>query len=215
MTTMFPVDEKCAVCGAVQEFMAIGSTNAFGSPDLDLRPPQMQRGTMPQWIQECPVCGYVSGSISDKKGKVTKKWLASEEYRNCDGIEFRSFLAERFYKFYKISLLNKKTKSAFFAILHAAWACDDARDRKNAVRCRNLAVPLADRLLAEKGENTDNLKLMKTDILRRSGHFETLLAEYAGCKFNNDIMDKILAFQLKKAAQKDVKCYTVKQAVEG
>ncbi|MBR4908658.1 MAG: hypothetical protein IKZ43_06585 [Acidaminococcaceae bacterium] len=48
MTTMFRQKYKCAVCGAEQEFYGIASTNSFGSPDLDLRPPEMQRSTMEQ-----------------------------------------------------------------------------------------------------------------------------------------------------------------------
>ena len=57
--------------------------------------------------------------------------------------------------------------------------------------------------------------LIKADLLRRSGQFETLLAEYASRHFENEIMNKVLAFQLAKAAEKDTACYTVQYAVEG
>jgi len=60
----------------------------------------------------------------------------------------------------------------------------------------------------------DNLLLMKTDLLRRSGQFETLLSEYASRSFKNEIMSKVLAFQLAKAAEKDTACYTIRDAVE-
>ena len=55
---------------------------------------------------------------------------------------------------------------------------------------------------------------MKTDLLRRSGQFETLLTEYASQSFKNDIMNKVLAFQLAKAAEKDDACYTIQDAVD-
>ena len=55
---------------------------------------------------------------------------------------------------------------------------------------------------------------MKTDLLRRSGQFETLLTEYASQSFKNDIMNKVLAFQLAKAAEKDDACYTIQDAVK-
>ena len=55
---------------------------------------------------------------------------------------------------------------------------------------------------------------MKTDLLRRSGQFEMLLSEYASRNFKNEIMNKVLAFQLAKAAEKDDACYTVEDAVK-
>ena len=230
MTTMYEHSRKCAVCGAVKTYYEIGSTNSFGSPDLDLRPPQMQRGTMGEWIQQCPACGYVSGTIDQDPGKVTKKWLKSEAYTHSDEIDFMSGLADRFYKFYKISFLNENTEKAFFALLHAAWACDDCEDTANAVRCRSMAIPLLDQVTEElsSGQSDpdedgcednsgkiDNLLLIKADLLRRSGQFETLLSEYSSRHFKNEIMNKVLAFQLAKAAEKDTDCYTVKEAVGG
>ncbi len=226
MTTMYEQSRKCAVCGEAKTYYEIGSTNSFGSPDLDLRPPQMQRGTMGEWIQQCPACGYVSGRIDNDPGKVTKKWLKSKAYTHSDGIDFRSGLADQFYKFYKISLLNENTERAFFALLHAAWACDDCEDTANAVRCRSMAVPLLNQVTEEltsgqgdpeedDSDKKDNLLLIKADLLRRSGQFETLLSEYASRHFENEIMNKVLAFQLAKASEKDTACYTVQYAVEG
>ena len=230
MTTMFRETYTCAVCGAEKEFYGIASTNSFGSPDLDLRPPQMQRGTMSHWIQKCPRCGYVSGSISDDPANVTKEWLKSEAYIHSDGVKFQSGLADQFYKFYKICLLNEKTERAFTALLHAAWACDDSEDEENAAHCRRMAIPLLNKVIEETAaggehpeeddcedgsDKKDNLLLMKADLLRRSGQFETLLSEYASRSFKNDIMNKVLAFQLAKAAEKDTSCYTVEEAVKG
>ena len=42
-TTLGRIDVTCTVCSAKSEQTVIGSTNAFGAPDLDLRPPEMQR----------------------------------------------------------------------------------------------------------------------------------------------------------------------------
>lgn len=39
-------NNKCAVCGKESEQITLASTNTFGSPDLDLRPPEMKRSTM-------------------------------------------------------------------------------------------------------------------------------------------------------------------------
>ena len=57
MTTQSAEECTCAVCGRVSMQGVIMSTNAFGSPDLDLRPPPMERFTIDHWVQECPHCG--------------------------------------------------------------------------------------------------------------------------------------------------------------
>lgn len=64
MTTLYEEKARCAVCGTETEFTGIASTNAFGSPDLDTRPPEMQRSTIFAWVQCCPECGYCSSDIS-------------------------------------------------------------------------------------------------------------------------------------------------------
>jgi hypothetical protein len=38
MTTVYEHDVKCAHCGLTRSHLPIGSTNAMGYPDLDLRP---------------------------------------------------------------------------------------------------------------------------------------------------------------------------------
>lgn len=207
MTTMAKEKLKCSVCGTENEYHVIMSTNSFGSPDLDLRPPEMQRSTMPLWIQECHKCGYVSNDIS-KKTKIKLEFLQSKEYLSCDGINFKSKLASRFYKYYMISLKNKKIKDAFFAVVHAAWACDDAEDFDNAKKCREIAVSLHSKL-----EQDENLSVMKMDLLRRSGQFEVLLNEYSSFKYSQDILNKIAKFEMQKAMEKDTSCYTVSEAI--
>ena len=212
MTTMMREKSKCAICKAVNEYSVITSTNTFGGgPDLDLRPAEMQRSTMGAWVQVCPNCGYVSANISDKH-HVTKKWLQSENYLTCDGIDFASDLAKAFYRYYLINLEDKETEDAFFAILHCAWACDDKMDIENAKHCRELAIPLADELIAADFRNKDNLLVLKSDLMRRAGQFDELIEQYADVSFDDDLLDKILAFQIGKAKEKDDGCYRVEDA---
>ena len=44
MTTMHEEEMSCAVCGATQTVMELGSTNSFGSMDLDTRLPRNPTG---------------------------------------------------------------------------------------------------------------------------------------------------------------------------
>jgi len=68
MTTLFMTSVDCAVCQSKQEITQIGSTNAFGSMDLDMRPPPMQRDTLSsKFINAVPVA-FVGLSWLGMKG---------------------------------------------------------------------------------------------------------------------------------------------------
>lgn len=213
MTTILSNRCTCAVCGATTEYTVLGSTNAFGSPDLDLRPPEMERSTMSLWVQECPSCGYVASSI-EKPTTVTRGFLNSQEYLSCDGNCFKSGLADMFYKQHMICLREGNKTAAFFALLHAAWACDDNGDRDNAIKCRMLTLSLVSELITTDAEHKDSLMLMKADILRRAERFDELRTEYAFVRFDDDLLDSILAFQLSLAEKGDAGCYQVADATE-
>ncbi len=56
MTTIFPQRVKCIICNAENEIFNLGSTNSFGSPDLDFRPAGMARYTLIYEVQTCIKC---------------------------------------------------------------------------------------------------------------------------------------------------------------
>lgn len=197
MTTMYQDTVKCYVCGKESKQTVLGSTNSFGSSDLDLRPPEMMRGTMEYWAHECPYCGYIAKNI-DLGTVVTEAWLARVEFINANNIEFKSELAKRCYKEYLINLEDENIYKAFAVILNAAWACDDAQDIGNAVLCRNLALDLIDELI-EKEDDPSTLMLQKIDLLRRSNQFNKALGEFSGISMDKDLLQDILDFQLEKA----------------
>ena len=209
MSTIGMKKSKCAICGVENEYRILTSTNTFGGgPDLDLRPAEMQRSTMHLWVHECPNCGYVSGDVSDPTN-ITADFLKTPEFLSCDDTDFKSDLAARFYKYYTINVADQNPLDAFYAILHAAWASDDKNDVDNAKQCRNLALPLVDELIKEGGDREETYSLMKADLLRRSGRFEELLAEYSSTTYSDDLLNKILAFQIEHAKEQDTKCYRV------
>lgn len=212
MTTYASEKIKCSICGAVNEYSVLMSTNSFGSPDLDLRPPEMKRSTIGTWVQECPRCGYVAHRVDDDSS-VDIEWIKSDDYFTCNGISFISDLAKRFYRHYMISIRDNKKEDACFALIHAAWACDDTGDRTNAVTCRKMAVPLIGQLIDNNHKNKENLRLMKADLLRRSCQFEKMIKEYSDVTFDEDIMNKVLAFEVEKAKKKDGECYTVRDVL--
>ena len=202
---------KCFVCGHKSEQRVLTSTNAFGSPDLDLRPPEMKRSTMPMWIQECPYCGYISESLDDDTD-IKSTFLKTDEYLSCSNIAFKSELAKKFYKYYMINLFDKNEEDAFYAVLHAAWACDDVTDYENAIYCRKLAINEIDKII--KNNYNETLKVQKADLLRRACLFETVIDEYKNLAFEDETLKKIILFQIDKSKEKDNNCYTVADVIK-
>ena len=210
MSTMKIMTVRCGVCRSESKQRVLTSTNAFGAPDLDLRPPEMQRSTMSMWLAECPVCGYVAPSISEPT-RVSRELLDSKEYKGTGGIFFESDLARRFYRHYLISRRSGKVKDAFYAALHAAWASDDAWDADNAREMRLLSLRELDALMKMK-RGDETLLLLKCDIMRRAGLFDELIALYGETTLTEKLPNEILAFQLERARARDGARYTVSDA---
>ena len=209
MTQIHEIEEKCSVCGETSEQPVLISTNSWGYPDLDLRPPEMQRSTMHVWIQECPHCGYVAGKLTDEL-QIPKEFLKSDEYNSCDGFDFKSDLAARFYKLHMIARESGDLETSFYSLRNCIWKCDDVQDEL-AVEMRKRAVELADELIERDTEDKEILILMKADFLRRSGQFDRLVEEYENIALDDENCDKVLRYQIEKAKEQDDKCYTTEE----
>ena len=211
MTLIDNFDQKCSVCGKSSPQPELLSTNSSGYPDLDLRPPEMQRSTMNTWIHECPHCGYVAGSLEDEL-KISSDFLKTEKYLTCDGYAFRGKLSKLFYKSYLIAKETHNPLICFISLRNCAWDCDDWDD-ENAADIRRLAIPYLDELIRDDEENRNNILVMKSDFLRRSGEFEKLIREYENLTLGEELLDNIIRFELQKADENDTNCYTVEDVV--
>ena len=204
MSNLIREIKKCSCCERESEQVIVLSTNTFGgSPDLDLRPPEMKRSTMPYWVQMCPHCQYVADDI-EKAQYFDKNILEQEEYKKCGNIKFPNELSKMFYRYYLIALSKEDTKSAFSGIRNAAWACDDMNNKECAKICREIAIDLLTKLV-EVEENIkikESLLTVKADMLRRIERFDELIFEYSNLNFNEDIIRKVIAFEIEKAREK-------------
>ena len=207
MTTVRNFDIKCAVCTKTSPQPVLTSTSTWGYPDLDLRPSEMKRSSMFAWLQECPHCGYVAGNLENEL-EVSSDLLKSDEYLTCEGYEFKSDLAKRFYRCHLISKAEKDYESEFLSLLHCAWKCDDAEDDL-AVEMRKSALKSIDKIDTKTDGEKDNLKLIKADLLRRSLQFDELIQEFKDTTFEDELKDKVIAFQLELALKRDNACYTM------
>jgi tetratricopeptide (TPR) repeat protein len=201
---------KCRNCGASSEHTVLMSTNAFGSPDLDLRPPEMQRSTMDTWLQLCPCCGYCAPDIGQQPANAVV--LGSEAY--CAALQGTDYpeLARRFLAFAGANAASDPATAAS-AYLQAAWVCDDALLVEQASGCRRRAVAWFRRCKPfatdEQGVGTGSVFV---DVLRRSGQLAEAAAECAtllGGKAATGMMRKVLEYQQQLIAQMDTDAHRV------
>ena len=203
MSTFFPVKHTCSVCGKTSEFTSLSSTNTCGSPDLDLRPPEMKRSTMPTWIEKCPFCGYVHFSV-EEDGKRHAGFIRSDEYKTCENNPIRSNLARAFYRLAMLLKRDRKRKDAYGVFLYAAWACDDVGDADGARICRGKAIELFDDEMKKDG----NYLLRHVDLLRRTGRFDEAI-ELCGSRFDDELLQMIAQYQIELCQKKDMRRHLV------
>lgn len=216
MSLCFDEEIKCSVCGNKQSFPVYVSFSSFGPPDLDQRPFELDKKIMKNMLQKCPFCGYVAYDVSEPC-PVDRRFLRSIAYRTCNWRFFLSPVAKRYYKQYLIACKIPNDAEAYDAVLHAAWACDDSHDKRNARYCRQLAVIQIDKLIQEADnpkETVEELLLIKADLLRRSGRFSEVVRDYRRIRFSNERMNDIRIYEIKMARRKNSKCCTVDDALE-
>jgi len=165
-------------------------------------------------------CGYVSSDIEDYVFTIpnftniidyvntTRECISKEEYRHYPNTILKTKLAIQFYKHYLICSANNDIESAFYAILHAAWDCDDLGDTYAAVFCRKLAIEEINKLILAT-PHLEELKVQKADLLRRTGMFTCVIEDYGSINLSDNILQKIILFQIEKSKVHDNKCYTV------
>lgn len=127
MTTLFPVEQICGVCGATSCHQTLASAETMGAPDLDMRPAPMARWTLAEQIQQCPECGYCSRDIS-VASETAKKVVHSEAYQDELSREDHPVLSRRYLCAALILSAEGDDGAAGRAALMGAWAADDAGD---------------------------------------------------------------------------------------
>ncbi len=218
MSRIKQIMHRCPVCGKTERFPVLLSTNAFGSMDLDMRPPQMQRGTMFCWVQECPHCGYVARNLEKIPDHLDQNRLigiiGSEAYRDCDGLPlFRVNGAAKFYHFYQLAKERNDAQDCFFGLKCCAWYCDDAGAVDVARVLRRMAITYLKDIAENNPDEKETAMLLLVEYSRRSGDFQQALAylnEYEDSF--TDIMSTIAKFERVLAERQDDARYTVADA---
>jgi hypothetical protein len=171
MTTLFKVKVSCGACGHPFAHHVVISTNIFGSPDLDGRPPEMKRSTISEWVHRCPSCGYCAGEIS-KFDERFRAVMNSAAYGNQLADQRYPTLASSFICAAMLAEAGERRENAGWTYLHAAWALDDEGKDDLARMARNCAAAIFDALVVEGRPFATNPGASETvlaDCLRRAG----------------------------------------------
>jgi len=218
MTTIVHREARCCLCAMQSEFLVLASTNRMGSPDLDTRPPEMERSTMRTWVQQCPNCGYCASEVAAPRPEARAVVGTLEYKRQLDDPAFPP-LANSFLCKALIESACGEYSAEAWAFIHAAWVCDDSDHLEQAIACRQRAVEAiaraeehGQRLTEQEGAGTAIL----VDLLRRSGRFDKArraIAERCGT-IADDIILRVLDFQMWLIDQDDKSCHTIAEAYE-
>ncbi len=171
MTMLVPEMIECALCGAENEVIVVTSTNTFGSPDLDLRPAPMMREILPYEVQRCESCGYCDNDITDLVAIAAQVIIRPDYLAQLGSDEFPE-LANSFLCASMIQEAAGDLSSSAWAVVRAAWTCDDDGLDAQARRCRQQACALIDRAHAVEQRLTgddETESCLQVDVLRRAG----------------------------------------------
>ena len=134
------------------------------APDLDLRPGEPTRSTLPRWVLTCRRCGVSAPDLA-RLPPGAREAVAAAAYQALSGPAPEA-------PFLRYALLCEaagETSEAAEAVLQAAWALDDAGRDAAPPRLRAAA------LWGEGGTMQDALRV--TDVLRRAGAFAEARAQ--------------------------------------
>lgn len=212
MTTIVHRDLTCTFCDTTSRQELLGSTNSYGRPDLDTRPPEMMRSTMSLWVQECPHCGYIAKDISQPPHASARIYCGEGGWR---GLPYAGYpdLAIRFLKLADLQEGVGHALEAAWSALRAAWACDDAQEDAHAIACRQRAIGYFARIVGQVQmfpKEAGAMEALFADVHRRAGDFEGAVhwADMGIERHPDSAISAVLYFQRAKAIQQDRARYT-------
>ncbi len=217
MTTIYKKTAKCSVCGAENEYTGIGSTNEFGSPDLDTRPPEMKRSTIFAWVKRFPDCGYCASDVSASLSG-SSSLVSSDEYLTQLNDPTYPELANSFLCHALLARESGGLVAAALATMHAAWVCDDSEHPDQARSCRKQAAALF-KTAEDKGQSISEQEgvtaAIRVDLLRRAGETEEARGVITSkiAKAHENVISRILDFQSTLLDQNDLGRHTIEEAM--
>ena len=240
MTDIVEKITKCGVCGKGNQVSVMLSCSHFGSCDLDTRPPALFPFTIfLQHCRHCGYVNTdISEGNSSMMDFIQSEMYQTCDGINPESPDARDYIRYAIMQSYMkvheglFDFINSdfecSQENIFWGFLNAAWACDDAamhepeedeeqydRElcRRNAIECRKRCLDLVNSLIVsqEDQEERETLSGIKADLLRRTGQFDAVIAEYENKVFHNPYVDQVIRFEMDLAKAKDTKSYSMDQ----
>ena len=191
----FP-SRACGVCGQTVR-LPFRAPQPEIAPDLDMRPGEPARSTLRDWVQTCRGCGAVAEDLAS---------LPASARPVVESLAYRSLSTEvpeetlPFRRWAMILEHQGKPDQRAEALLHAAWAADDAVAMTEAAFLRTKVAALWGE------EASGELGLRRLDVLRRAGQFDAAAAWAATMqnRVTEDLGRQIIAFQKTRIATHDI-----------
>ncbi|MCL4783957.1 MAG: hypothetical protein KJZ70_13060 [Bryobacterales bacterium] len=199
---------SCGNCGAESRFPAPAHAEEREPPDLDTRPGEPLRATLPFWIKRCPACGYCADEIHtvhEQAGPV----IDSQVYQNQLSDARFPEKANEFICYALILERVGQLADAGWTAMHAAWICDDSASLEAAALCRQMALRAwsAGKVQGQAFHETHESEfLIVSDVHRRLGEFEHALT---ACNLGSegedlpDLLDHCFRLERALIARKD------------
>lgn len=215
MTLIVNEEAQCALCGTNALYPCVLSTHQFGATDLDTRPPEGKRSTIHTWVQRCPGCGYVGTHVAEAPPEALAVVRSPAYMRQLNDPSYPE-LANSFLCKALIDEACGNFAKAAWALIHAAWVCDDAESPKAAEKCRTRAADMIEKAWANgqklsSQEGADGA--IRVDVLRRAGRFEEAqrLIETLRPSTRNRIIRSVLDLEEALIAKRDTACHTLEE----
>lgn len=213
---------RCAACGQRSEQPVLSSTNASGASDLDTRPPEMLRSTLPQWVQQCPHCGCCAKDLPEAPESAS--WIVRDPgYQKQLVDPAFPALANRFLCVSCIAKVDRDPVAATWAVIHAAWACDDEGTTVSEVAamiCRSLAAEMLGdldqsdlRLVEPEGADL----VLRVELLRRADQAveARALSASARARVRDASLRRLLEYEDALIGRGDIARHTIADAGAG
>jgi hypothetical protein len=219
MKEILTVATECSLCGQISPQTLVGATEQLGLPDLDTRPPESLRSTLPFWVKRCPYCGYCARDI-DLDFPLAAQVIQRPAYITL--LRKRTFpeSARNFLAWAMIQEANAEFLGAGWSALHAAWACDDAGKDAAALYCRQQALQHFEQArLGDKPlpgfEDAGAEEIFLADVNRRARQFEQAITicRRGLHKFPTPVVARTLEHEIILAAGSDAASHSLSEVV--
>ncbi len=167
------------------------------APDLDLRPGEPARSTLPGWLQTCPKCGATAPDLAALPSS-TASVIRTDAYRDTGGDAPEPCRPALRYAALLAGIGDRS--GAADAILMAAWAADDLGDDDTASMLRRRAAS------AWGVPRDERSALRLVDVLRRAGMLYDADARASELEqaATDEATVRIMEFQRARIAEGDV-----------